>query len=123
MSFNIKQGINLPGFLYYDQLVFVIFTINFWIMKKLRSLDNLSRMIKSYSMKIKDVIVSLINFLEKQANNNLLVIHNICKLKLLLIIFVPCSSPVTVLRLQLILILENQWSQNLLALPWSVNLK
>ena len=86
-------------------------------MKNLRSLDNLSRMIKSYSMKIKDVIMSFINFLEKQANSNLLVIHNIYKLKLLLIIFVPCSSPVMLLRLQLILILGNQWSQNFLALP------
>lgn len=92
-------------------------------MKNLCSLDNLSEMIRSYSMKTKDVMMSFINFLEKQANSNLLVICNISKLKLLLTILAPCSSPVVALRLQLIVILENQWSQNFLALPLSVNLK
>ena len=92
-------------------------------MKNIPSLDEHSGMITSYSVKIKDVIVSFINFLEKLANSNLLVIQNIYTLKSLLITLAPCSSPVMVLRLQLILILENQWSQNLLALLWSANLK
>ena len=60
-------------------------------MENLRSLDNLSGMIRSFSMKIQDAIVSFVKFLAKQANSNLLVNCNICKLKLLLIIFVPCN--------------------------------
>ena len=66
--FNIKHGINLSGFLFSNEFVFLIFKINFWIMKNLGSLDKLSGMIRSYSMKTKDFIVSFINILEKPAN-------------------------------------------------------
>ena len=66
--FNIKHGINLSGFLFSNEFVFLIFKINFWIMKNLGSLDKLSGMIRSYSMKTKDFIVSFINILEKPAS-------------------------------------------------------
>ena len=37
-------------------------------------------MIRSYSMKTKDIIVSFTNFLEKQDNSNLVVICNISRI-------------------------------------------
>ena len=120
---NIEQGINLPSILFHSELAFAIFKINFWKMKDLRSLVNQSGMITSYLMKTKYVIASFINFLGKPAKSSLFLICNNSKLKSLLIILAPCNSTVMVLRLQLIVILENQWSQNFLPLFWSVNLK
>lgn len=78
---NCKQGINFPGILYYNEFVFVIFKINFRIIKNLHSLDNHSGIIGSYKMKSKNVHeVPFINFLEKPANSILFVIRNISKL-------------------------------------------